>query len=301
MGQWLKKLTDSFNFLSNDSICHAYVIRLNYKTIYPGETFMIKRILALFTITAATILLFSCDNLNQSAYELWRNSDEARDLNFDQKINEEDYEIYLQQLEDPYIVWRNSDEAEDLNGDRKIDELDYALYLNPPENLYEIWKSSSNAEDLNEDGVIDEADYNLYLDAVKIMGTYQVTNFSYEGDKIWIADNIHLDEFGQHLGGITFGISLYGEIDVQMSNDVIAIFGEDLPAVLDALDNMTFTRISPFIFSLDTSIVLDEIEIVVTIYFSEIEHGFSTQYVFKLDDMEGSLAFDLVKEIQDES
>ena len=46
-----------------------------------------------------------------------------------------------------YQIWRNSDEAEDLNGDRKIDELDYEIYLNPPVSDYETWRNSDEAED----------------------------------------------------------------------------------------------------------------------------------------------------------
>ena len=49
-------------------------------------------------------------------------------------------------LRNDFEVWKNSEEAEDLNGDRKIDEADYDLFLNPIDNEFLSWLETEKSK-----------------------------------------------------------------------------------------------------------------------------------------------------------
>jgi len=122
----------------------------------------------------------------KSAYDIWKESSEAKDLNGDGKIDIEDFLLYMKGTQgnpgnpgdngkSAYQIWKDSTAAADLNGDGNIDEADFLIYMkgtqgNPGDNgksAYDVWKESSEAKDMNNDGNIDEADYFLYLHGAK--------------------------------------------------------------------------------------------------------------------------------------
>lgn len=229
-----------------------------------------------------------------SNYTIWRESSSAADLNNDQTINEADYVIYLFEIN--YQTWRNSDDAEDLNDDRKIDRVDYNLFLNPPLSEYEIWKESNNAIDLNDDEIINELDYALYLQYSEFVGTYTILNYVYDGSPTtYVGNKIYLAEFGQSLEQISFTVDINGDVVANIPSSTIASFGNDFSKVLEALNNVTLTRISRFLVGLDTSVTIDNVVVNVTLYLTEIPNGFTTTYVMNFNNQTGTISFDLIK------
>jgi hypothetical protein len=288
---------------------------------------MSKKVFLLFISSILMIFLVSCDQLAMSDYEIWRNSGNSEDLNGDRKIDELDYEIYLEGNVVDYDAWRVSDDAEDFNGDRKIDELDYEIYVNQNA-AYDAWLISDDAEDLNDDSKIDELDYNLYLNPVNpynewlasaeaqdynlddvineedfeihldfqsLAGNYSIANYVYEGNSITFGDNGLFKELGAYLDGITLVVDGQGNIDVQLTNDLILLFGDSLPIVLEALENMTIERISNFIIVIDTFATISDVVVSATLYLTEIENGFSTSYEINVKDSTAVLTFEIIK------
>jgi hypothetical protein len=274
-----------------------------------------------------SFLLLGCADPEFSDYELWKNSDDAEDLNGDRKINEEDYEIYLEQgsfvtwkdsddaedLNDDqkidevdyaiylvnlaYEAWRDSDDAEDLNGDRKIDKLDYELFLNPEESDYDIWKDSDDASDFNSDGSINEADYVIFLQFSEFLGEYTVANYTYDGSvHTYVGNKLYLHELGDYLAEITFTIDSSGEIHADIPSSVIASFEDDFAIVLQGLSNINIHRLSPLLVGLDTSVTIDGVVVNITLYMTQIENGFRTSYIMNHNDENGLISFDLIKE-----
>jgi hypothetical protein len=248
----------------------------------------------IFLMMLLAILLFGCAEADGNDYETWRSSKNAEDLNGDQKIDRADYEIYLAEID--YQTWKNSDQAEDLNGDRKIDKADYAIFLSPPLSNYEIWKASNNAIDLNNDGIINESDYALYLVSSEFVGTYSITNYVFDGSPYtYVGNKLYLAEFGQYLEQITFVVDIKGDVVANIPSSTIASFGSDFAKVLEALNNVSFNRISPFLVGLDTSVTIDSTVVNVTLYLTAIENGFITSYVMNFNDETGTISFNLIK------
>jgi hypothetical protein len=286
---------------------------------------MNKKAIVIAFVILISIFLFSCDfspqttaeTTTQSDYEIWKNSDEAEDLNGDRKINVDDYDLYLNPpqtttatatvteitTQSDYEIWKNSDEAEDLNADRKINEDDYDLYLNPPQSNYEIWKNSDEAENLNNDNEINEADYSIYLEFSEFAGDYNVTNYSYIGSSLSIQTNdlnsvnsIELEDLGQYLNQMVFSIDNDGDVYASIPSTVIASLGVSFAIVIDGLNNMSLARISPYLVALDTNVTIDDIIVHITLYLTETESGFSTTYVINYDENISTVTFNLVKE-----
>lgn len=289
---------------------------------------MVKRYLVVLLLGILTISLIGCDQLGESEYQIWRNSEDAEDLNGDRKIDELDYEIYLAlgEVED-YETWRTSenaydynedrkidetdfelyleekefeawlltDDAEDLNGDRKIDVLDYELFLSGAKSEFELWLESNEAVDVNEDGTIDEADYDLFIQVGEFAGTYTITNYTYEGNNYFIGEKLYLKDFGTHLDQMTFTVDEDGVVIAEIPSATIALIGDDFAYVIEGLNNMSLTRISPLIVGLDTFITIDGIEFNVTVYLTETTEGFTTSYIINYNDRTATITFDLIK------
>lgn len=294
---------------------------------------MNKKYALLLSFIGLSIFLFACDQLPQSDYLLWRNSEEAtdlngdskideldydlflnpegmdyetwrnsedsEDLNGDRKIDELDYEIYLNQGTDDYETWRNSEDAEDLNGDRKINELDYDLYLNPPVDPYEIWLGSEDAKDYNLDDTIDEEDFAIYTDFLELAGSYTIANYTYEGTNTYIGNKIYLKDFALHLENIELIVDLEGNIDAQITQELITLLDDTYSIFLEGLENMTIERISPLLFAIDTTVTIEGIELAVSLYLTEIENGFSTSYTINFQNVIGIVKFDIIKDSVD--
>lgn len=237
-----------------------------------------------------------------SDYDLWLDSSNAEDLNNDDIINEADYTIYLSSQTD-YLIWKNSDNAEDLNGDRKIDVTDYVLYLNPQSD-YEIWKNSNHAEDLNADKKIDEADYVIYLEFSEFAGNYHIENYVYVGANFVIYndydnysdEDIKLKDIGQFIEEIIIVVDHQGDFYASIPDEVIARLGLNFPTVLEALNAMSISRISPYLVALDTQLTLEDVLVSVTLYLSEIENGYSTTYAIDIDGLTAQASFDIIKD-----
>ena len=289
---------------------------------------MFKRLLATITIVFFVFLLLGCDEIGSSEYQIWRNSADAEDLNGDRKIDELDYDLFLNPQEDSYETWRtsddaydynedrkidelvyefyieeieyiewlDSDDAEDLNEDRKIDRLDYEIFLEGPKSDYEIWAESNAARDLNDDDKIDELDYAIYIEYSEFKGTYTLSNYTYEGYRFYVGNDLFLDQLGTHMNQIKLEVDQYGQITADLSNSTISILGDDFAYVLEALNNMTITRISKFLIGIDTSITYEDLTMNVTLYLKEDINGFTTSYTVNSHNKTGTMTFDIIKD-----
>ena len=288
---------------------------------------MIKRSFILVVFIFFVFVFVGCEQVGSNDYLIWRNSEDAEDLNGDRKIDEADYEIYLNSEDVSYDEWRTSEDAYDYNEDRKIDELDYELYLkeldfndwldsDDAEDLnedrkidmadyelflsglqtdYELWAESDDAADLNEDGTIDEADYALFLEDSEFAGTYTITNYTFSGSNFYIGEDMYLKDFGTHFEQITFVVDADGAISANIPATVIATMGDDFTYVIEGLNHMTLNRISQFVVGLDTYITIDGVEFNATLYLTENENGFSTSYIINFNEKTATVTFDLVK------
>lgn len=292
---------------------------------------MFKKALVIIVTLFTVFVLTSCEYFNtQSAYDTWRASDLAEDMNGDRKIDESDYNLYLEQIEyiewstsnvaedinedgeinqddyNLYLIvldfetWKASDSAEDLNGDRKIDENDYELYLNPPTTDYEIWKNSDGAKDLNNDSIINEDDYTIYLEFNEFVGVYHIENYEYSGIRMYFGNKIYLSDLENHLSLVTLNVNSSGEIFVDLPNSTITAFGDDFAIMLEGLNNMRLSKISPYLVGLDTHVTIEGVEVSLSLYLNYTDEGFSTSYTLSIADAEGTIKFDLVRENENE-
>lgn len=224
-------------------------------------------------------------------YDIWLASSNAKDYTGDEQINEDDYQYWL-----AYQTWRNSDDAEDFNGDRKINELDYDIFLNPPVSGYELWLESTDAKDYNGDEIIDEDDYQLFLFFIEFAGTYKIVNYIYMGTEIvFYSTGLRLSNFGLYLENITFDINNYGEIVVNIPQGTRETFGEDYLIIEEALNNLTIQRLSPLIITLDTSVTIENLPFLITIYMTEGLSGYSTIYRFNFSGADIVISFDIIR------
>lgn len=262
-----------------------------------------------------------------SDYEIWRNSDDARDFNGDRKINDLDYEIYL--IENDYYYWKDSEYSEDLNADSKIDELDHNIFK--LYNNYNFWKNSEFAEDLNFDSIIDETDhiiyskydtwknsklaedlngdlvtdvfdYEIYLEFAEFKGSYYITNYTYVGEEGYhLTDSepqIYLKDLGQYLSQISFTITANGTINATIPEIFEGIFGDFYVQIAEGLQNMEISRTSPFIVVIDTHVSFEDFVFNMTMYLVETDNGYSVSYemgYFEDDEEKPVITFDIIK------
>lgn len=228
----------------------------------------------------------------QNIYDYWKQSDYAYDNNLDRLINEEDFEIY--RLQNNYEYWKSSTEAFDFNEDNIINQTDYDIYLN-----YDLWRYSTLAEDLNQDHIINLADYELYLEFAEFVGTYTFTNYVYVGEETYafILDDgyLFLKDFGQYLSRIILTVSGDGTTSVTIPTDVQAVFGSMYGKMVEGTENLTITRISPYIVGIDTFVVVDDVEVQVTIYLTETNNGYHATYVMGMFEGNPTISFDIIK------
>ena len=120
--------------------------------------------------------------------EDWLEGPEALDLNDDGEIDEEDFQIFVDEmgpigpgpgpglsLED----WLEGPEAMDLNDDGVVDEEDFQIFVDEmgpigpgpgPGLSLEDWLEGPEAMDLNDDGVVDEEDFQIFVDEMGPIG-----------------------------------------------------------------------------------------------------------------------------------
>lgn len=260
-----------------------------------GVSRMSKKFALFVFFIGFVLFLTGCSQMPQSDYLVWRNSDDAEDLNGDRKIDELDYELFLNPVEDNYETWRISDEAEDLNGDRKIDELDYELFLNLVVDDYETWHLSEDALDYNGDRKIDALDYAIYLDFQNLKGTYTIVNYVYDGSETYIGNQLYLNDLGTQLESIQIILDENGNVDVQLSQEFITLLDDTYTIFVEGVENMTIERISPLLFAIDTTVTIDNVELSVSLYLTQITNGFSTSYTIHYENTTGVLSFDMIK------
>lgn len=232
--------------------------------------------------------------LSEENYDTWRNSEDALDLNGDRKIDEEDY--LLSQIEDSYESWRNSDEALDLNDDQRIDDYDYFLYQTQDD--FEEWRVSEDALDLNDDRRIDENDYLIYQDYLVFSGTYTITNYLYDGlesNYVYGENKLRVPEFGDLLMQMTINVGNNGQITLDIPASVILELGDLYTTFVEAGENMSITKISPFIVSIDTFLTVDGLIYNVSMYLEENENGYTASYIIGFYPDNPLITFDLVK------
>ncbi|XFA98500.1 hypothetical protein ACAG96_06440 [Candidatus Izemoplasma sp. B36] len=297
---------------------------------------MYKKGLLLLLVIFVSFFLFGCEIVYPnntttqgevaittiaSDLDLWKNSDEAFDYNGDRKIDQEDYDIYLLQndyefwktsdealdydnnhiideldfekykLHTNYNYWKLSEEAIDLNGDAFIDETDHEIYNN-----YDFWINSDEAEDLNDDSTIDVSDYEVYIEYVEFVGTYYLTNYTYDGaESHSFGENVLFSDMGDYLSQITVSVNGRGEFTVTIPDNIKTIFGDSHLIMIEAANNMTISRLSPFIVAIDTNVIMDGIEYNLTIYLDETEAGYSASYIMGFYYDEPEITFDIVK------
>lgn len=363
---------------------------------------MLRKIVVSILVFSFTLLLLGCDfNLQsttsvlsntstQSAYEIWKNSDEAEDLNGDRKINEDDYTLFITPPLSAYEVWKNSENAQDLNDDSVIDELDYAIYLDPPLTAYEKWKNSDEAvdldgdrkinesdytiylimndytywknsqealdmnndrkidesdfesyklhnffdywnsseisddfnddgkvdsidfeiyvnydnwklskeaEDLNSDSLINIEDFEIYIEFIEFVGSYHIANYTFSSTKTYIISgaNIRLGDFGLYLSQILIEIDNKGTMIVTVPDTVKSALDIFYDVLIEGVNNMTISRISPFIVVFDTSVTIETVEVNFTLYLNETEGGYSATYIIGIFDEKPTMTFDIIK------
>lgn len=222
-------------------------------------------------------------------FDYWRNSEEALDLNNDAKINDVDYEIF--RLRYNYIYWKNSGQAEDLNDDGVINLTDHDIYNN-----YDLWLKSEVAIDFNDDTAIDVDDYELYLEFAEFIGEYNIVNYTYEGPSNYdLVNGALFVDLGQYLAQISISVNDYGLLIVNIPVNIRQAFGDGYPVILEGTNNMTFTRISPFIVGIDTRVTVNDLEVNFTLYLSEIEGGYSASYEMSFYEDKPVISFDIIK------
>ena len=229
-----------------------------------------------------------------SEFDIWADSEDALDMDDDGDIDETDYDLFLEEPLSAYEIWRNSDDAEDFNADRKIDELDYAIFLEGPQSEFDIWADSEDAEDIDDDGDIDEDDYDLFIARGEFTGTYTIENYVYTGHSFYVGEDLYLKDFGPHLNQIIFTVDENGNVDANIPSETIAAMGTDFAPAVEGLSNMTLTRISNYIVSLDTFVTVDGVELNVTIYLVENATGYSASYIINYAGKTATVSFDLV-------
>ncbi len=104
-----------------------------------------------------------------------------------------------------------------------------------------------------------------------------------------------LEELGSQLELITINIDDDGEINVNIPSTVIATLGNTFPILLEAIENVSITRISLSLVVLDTYISIDDITLNATIYLTETDNGFTGTYNISYDGAEGIITFDVNK------
>ena len=228
-------------------------------------------------------------------FDYWRASEEALDLNNDRKIDELDYEIF--RLRNNYFYWESSTFATDLNDDGTVDELDHDVYIN-----FDEWKNSDQAVDINEDELIDVSDYEVFQAYQEFVGDYMISNYAYDGPSRYgigeTTDNVKFDDLGDYLEQVTITINNLGEVSVTIPTNVYDVFNQfsGLMSIIDeAVENMSISRISPYIAVIDTSATVEGVEGEFTLYLDDIENGFSTSYVISFFETNPEISFDIIK------
>ena len=254
---------------------------------------MKKFILIILLILGFT--LSSCESGEVVGYKEWKLSEEATDYNGDSKINEVDYEYFI--AIENYENWLLTEDAEDINEDRKIDELDYEIFLLETNFIY--WALSDYATDYNKDSVIDELDYDAFLNGSEFAGIYKVENYAYFGaEEIYISGaegRIYFTDLSTYLEDLEFVVDQQGLVSIALPLATQNVLGESYNVILDALEGMTITRLSPYLSSIDIELLYGEQEVSYSVYLNETDTGFSVDYTFLVSSKQVKIEFDLVK------
>jgi hypothetical protein len=260
-----------------------------------------------------------------SAYEIWKRSDTAQDYNGDRKINELDYEIY--QVENYYDYWRESEYAEDLNGDRKINEIDHEIYR--LYNNYNYWRESEYAEDLNGDTLINSSDHRIYKDYLtwigseeaqdlnndtiinvvdfeiyeefkEFKGNYYITNYVYVGSTpitvVGTNPEIFVQDLGFYLAQILISVNHAGVVSLTIPHAVRTALGDFISTIIEGSNNMTISRLSPFVVVIDTNVTVNDVNVNFTLYLNTATNGYSTSYTIgTFDDIRPEITFNIAR------
>ena len=126
-------------------------------------------------------------------------------------------------------------------------------------------------------------------------GHYQVTNFAFEGENLKVGNKNNLESIGQHLSQILVSVDDNGDIEAYIPIGTIISLDDIYEMTLEGFNNMTLTRISPFIVVIDTYLTIENVRVNATLYLLENENGFSTTYTIDYDGFSGKITFDLIK------
>lgn len=228
-------------------------------------------------------------------FNYWLNSDGAMDYNEDRRINQADYELFI--LLNDFDAWLISDEAMDLNYDGRIDGLDHAIFKTQTD--FEFWLNSSDAIDLNNDGRVDRLDFEIYQSFSDLAGSYYLTNYQYRGqreDHILVNNQKYLFvDIGLWLEQITFDVDYVGNVTVTISQELEQGLKSVAPLLLDFVSNATVSRISRLVNVLDTFVVVDNNQIDYTFYFETSSQGFVTTFIIDYLGRPTELTFEMVR------
>lgn len=295
-----------------------------------------KKKLVMLTLTLfVTLSALGCENIEnqnveestKTAYDLWRESLEARDYTGNRRIDEADYEIYLRITDFDYWLnsdgamdyngdrrinradhdifillydfeaWLESDEAEDLNDDGRVDALDHTIFRT--QNDFEFWLNSSKAMDLNDDGRIDILDFEIYQNFLDVAGSYRLTNYQYIGQRFdyFLVNNTEyiLGDLGNWLTQLTFNVDFNGSVTVTISEELERELRFTAPLLLEFVSNASINRISRFIIVLDTFVTVSNNKIDYTFYFESSEQGFKTSLMIDFPSRQGEMSFEIIR------
>ena len=228
-------------------------------------------------------------------FDYWLNSDGAMDYNEDRRINQADHEIFI--LLYDFDAWLVSDKASDLNGDGRIDLLDHTIYKTQTD--FEFWLNSSNAIDLNGDRRIDRLDFEIYQSFLDVAGSYRLTNFQYRGQRqdfilVNRREYLFLD-IGLWLTQLTFDVDFSGHVTVTISQELEQELQSVAPLLLDFVSNATVSRISRLITVLDTFVVVGNNQIDYTFYFEASSQGLVTTFIIDYLGRPTELSFEMIR------
>ena len=164
---------------------------------------------------------------------------------------------------------------------------------------YESWRDSDEAEDLNGDNTVDILDFEIYQEFLEFQGVYNIANYVYEGNEgIYLKGSdprIYFTDLGTYLSQIQFTVNNGGEISVTIPDNLDEELGTYQSVIIEGMNNMTISRISPLLVALDTHVTINETVVNFTLYLTETENGYSTSYEMSLYDEQQVLRFDINK------
>lgn len=245
-------------------------------------------------VVLCALTFAACDDgdlPSEGAYETWKSSDSAEDMNGDRRITEEDYDIYKE-----YKEWKNSDNAYDYNGDKRINYDDYSFFKDPSNVDFMTWLNSDLAYDYNNDRFVDKLDFLVYINYKHLVGKFKVVNFNLQQNdtqginrQIFLNQNYCLTDLAQDIGDFDFEVSTGLKLTCIYGETVKQKLGDDEIAVQDAINSCEFEKLSDYVTTVSFTIQ----ELPFTVYLTKTDGGFSSSVSVTVDGITANITFDI--------